>query len=109
MSKVVSERIETNTVPKGMLVNKSFAKLVKESPTGILKTYSIVNITRCCYKDIGLTIARNNPSSPSSQGLHNITVNVKESSKNTFVIQLIIDNSSQMVDALGGALKKQLK
>jgi len=43
-----------------------------------------------------------------SQGNYNIQVNVKESSKNTFVNQLIIDNSGKLVDALGGAIKKKL-
>ena len=61
-------------------------------------------------RSFGYHITGKNSAQPSySQGAYNITVNVKESSKNTFVNQLIIDNSSQMVDALGGALKKQLK
>lgn len=52
---------------------------------------------------------RNNAQPSYSQGAYTITVNVKESSKNTFVNQMIIDNSGQLVEALGGALKKQLK
>jgi hypothetical protein len=51
-------------------------------------------------------VGKNNAQPSYSQGAYNITVNVKESSKNTFVNQLIIDNSGQLVDALGGALKK---
>ncbi len=54
-------------------------------------------------------VSTNNAQPGFSQGAYNITVNVKESSKNTFVNQMIIDNSGQLVDALGGALKKQLK
>jgi hypothetical protein len=54
-------------------------------------------------------VGKNNAQPSYSQGAYNITVNVKESSKNTFVNQMIIDNSGQLVDALGGALKKQLK
>ncbi len=61
-------------------------------------------------RSFGYHITGKNSAQPSySQGAYNITVNVKESSKNTFVNQLIIDNSGQLVDALGGALKKQLK
>lgn len=44
-----------------------------------------------------------------SQGAYSIEVSVKESSKNTFVNQLIIDNSGKLVDALGDQLKKKLK
>lgn len=44
-----------------------------------------------------------------SQGAYTIEVKVKESSKNTFVNQLIIDNSNKLVDALGDQLKKKLK
>jgi hypothetical protein len=44
-----------------------------------------------------------------SQGAYTIQVKVKESSKNTFVNQLIIDNSNKLVDALGDQLKKKLK
>ncbi|RYY69447.1 MAG: hypothetical protein EOO13_09510 [Chitinophagaceae bacterium] len=61
-------------------------------------------------RSFGYHITGKNNAQPSySQGSYNITVNVKESSKNTFVNQMIIDNSGQLVDALGGALKKQLK
>jgi hypothetical protein len=40
-----------------------------------------------------------------SQGAYTINVKVKESSKNKFVNQLIIDNSGKMVDALGDKIK----
>lgn len=60
-------------------------------------------------RSFGYHISGANSAQPSySQGAYNITVNVKESSKNTFVNQLIIDNSGQLVEALGGALKKKL-
>lgn len=60
-------------------------------------------------RSFGYHITGKNNAQPSySQGAYNITVNVKESSKNTFVNQMIIDNSGQLVEALGGALKKQL-
>ncbi len=54
-------------------------------------------------------VSKNNAQPSYSQGAYNITVNVKESSKNTFVNQMIIDNSGKMVDALGDQLKKKLK
>lgn len=61
-------------------------------------------------RSYGYHIVGTNSAQPSySQGAYNILVNVKESSKNTFVNQMIIDNSSQLVDALGGAIKKQIK
>ena len=61
-------------------------------------------------RSFGYHITGKNNAQPSySQGAYNITVNVKESSKNSFVNQMIIDNSGQLVEALGGALKKQLK
>ncbi|MBA2746950.1 MAG: hypothetical protein H0U44_12055 [Flavisolibacter sp.] len=44
-----------------------------------------------------------------SQGAYNIEVKVKESSKNLFVNQLIIDNSGNFVDVLENQLKKKLK
>lgn len=53
--------------------------------------------------------ARNVAEPAYSQGAYTIEVNVKESSKNTFVNQLIIDNSGRLVDALGDQLKKKLK
>ncbi len=53
-------------------------------------------------------VGKNNAQPSYSQGAYNITVNVKESSKNTFVNQLIIDNSGKLVDALGDQLKKKL-
>ncbi len=60
-------------------------------------------------RSFGYHITGKNNAQPSySQGAYNIVVNVKESSKNSFVNQMIIDNSGQLVDALGGALKKQL-
>lgn len=61
-------------------------------------------------RSFGYHITGTNNAQPSySQGAYTITVNVKESSKNTFVNQMIIDNSGQLVEALGGALKKQLQ
>ncbi len=54
-------------------------------------------------------VSKNNAQPSYSQGAYNITVNVKESSKNTFVNQLIIDNSGKLVDALGDQLKKKLQ
>ena len=61
-------------------------------------------------RSFGYHITGKNNAQPSySQGAYTITVNVKESSKNTFVNQMIIDNSGQLVEALGGALKKQLQ
>lgn len=61
-------------------------------------------------RSFGYHVVSPNNAQPSfSQGAYNITVQVKESSKNTFVNQMIIDNSGQLVEALGGALKKQLK
>jgi hypothetical protein len=61
-------------------------------------------------RSFGYHITGKNNAQPSySQGAYSITVNVKESSKNSFVNQMIIDNSGQLVEALGGALKKQLK
>lgn len=54
-------------------------------------------------------VGKNNAQPSYSQGAYNITVNVKESSKNTFVNQMIIDNSGKLVDALGDQLKKKLK
>jgi len=61
-------------------------------------------------RSFGYHITGKNNAQPSySQGAYSITVNVKESSRNNFVNQMIIDNSGQLVDALGGALKKQLK
>ena len=61
-------------------------------------------------RSYGYHVVGANSAQPSySQGAYNITVNVKESSKNIFVNQMIIDNSGQLVDAIGGAIKKQLK
>ncbi|RYY47214.1 MAG: hypothetical protein EOO06_12925, partial [Chitinophagaceae bacterium] len=51
-------------------------------------------------RSFGYHITGKNNAQPSySQGAYNITVNVKESSKNSFVNQMIIDNSGQLVDA----------
>lgn len=44
-----------------------------------------------------------------SQGAYTIDVTVKESSKNKFVNQLIIDNSGNMLEALEDQLKKKIK
>lgn len=54
-------------------------------------------------------VDRNNAQPVYSQGAYSITVNVKESSKNKFVNQMIIDNSGKLVDALGGQLKKMAR
>ncbi len=51
-------------------------------------------------------VERNNAQPVYSQGAYSITVNVKESSKNKFVNQMIIDNSGKLVDALGDQIKK---
>lgn len=51
-------------------------------------------------------VDRNNAQPAYSQGAHNITVQVKENSKNKFVNQMLIDNSGKLVDALGGQIKK---
>jgi hypothetical protein len=61
-------------------------------------------------RSFGYHITGTNNAQPSySQGAYNITVDVKESSKNSFVNQMIIDNSGQLIDALGGAIKKRIK
>ena len=44
-----------------------------------------------------------------SQGAYNIMVKVKESSKNSFVNQIVIDNSGKLIDALGTQLKSKIK
>jgi hypothetical protein len=54
-------------------------------------------------------VDKNNAQPSYSQGAYNIMVNVKESSKNTFVNQMIIDNSGQLIDALGDQIKKKIK
>ena len=51
-------------------------------------------------------VDKNNAQPAYSQGTSSITVNVKESSKNKFVNQMIMENSGKLVDALGGQLKK---
>jgi hypothetical protein len=45
------------------------------------------------------------PSKSFSQGAYSIQVNVKESSKNSFVNTLLIDNSGQIINAAGNKLK----
>jgi hypothetical protein len=45
------------------------------------------------------------PAKSYSQGAYSIQVNVKESSKNSFVNTLLIDNSGQIIDAAGKKLK----
>jgi len=44
-----------------------------------------------------------------SQGAYSVDVKVKESSKNSFVNTLLIDNSGQMIDAAGKQLKDASK
>lgn len=57
-------------------------------------------------RSYGYHIPENNiPEISFSQGAYTINVKVKESSKNKFVNQLIIDNSGKMVDALGDKIK----
>lgn len=51
----------------------------------------------------------NNLEQSFSQGAYTINIKIKESSKNTFVNQLITDNSGKLIDALGGQIKKKLK
>jgi hypothetical protein len=46
------------------------------------------------------------PSKSFSQGAYTVQVNVKESSKNSFVNTLLIDNSGQIIDAAGKKLKE---
>lgn len=61
-------------------------------------------------RSYGYHIGDNNTAEVSySQGAYTIDVTVKESSKNKFVNQLIIDNSGKMVDALGDQIKNKLK
>jgi hypothetical protein len=45
------------------------------------------------------------PAKSFSQGAYTVQVNVKESSKNSFVNTLLIDNSGQIIDAAGKKLK----
>lgn len=47
-----------------------------------------------------------NPAKSYSQGAYSIQVNVKESSKNSFVNTLLIDNSGQILDAAGKKLNE---
>jgi hypothetical protein len=49
------------------------------------------------------------PAKSYSQGAYAIQVNVKESSKNGFVNTLLIDNSTQILDAAGKELKNKVK
>ncbi len=61
-------------------------------------------------RSFGYHITGQNLTEPAfSQGAYTINVKVKESSKNTFVNELVIDNSGKIVDALGDQLKKKLK
>jgi hypothetical protein len=61
-------------------------------------------------RSFGYHITGQNLTEPAfSQGAYTINVKVKESSKNTFVNELVIDNSGKIVDALGDQLKKRLK
>jgi hypothetical protein len=46
------------------------------------------------------------PARSFSQGAYSIQVNVKESSKNSFVNTLLIDNSGQIINAAGDKLKE---
>jgi hypothetical protein len=60
-------------------------------------------------RSYGYHIGENNtPAVSFSQGAYTIDVTVKESSKNKFVNQLIIDNSGKMVDALGDQIKSKI-
>lgn len=43
-----------------------------------------------------------------SQGMYNITVNINESSKDKFVTKLVVDNSSQIIDALRDKVLEQV-
>jgi len=61
-------------------------------------------------RSYGYQIKQKNLAEPAySQGAYTIDVNVKESSKNTFVNELLIDNSGTFIDELGGQIKKQFK
>jgi hypothetical protein len=43
-----------------------------------------------------------------SQGRYNITVNVRESSKNSFVNKIIMDNSNKIVESVSSEIKKKI-
>jgi hypothetical protein len=61
-------------------------------------------------RSFGYHIGENNTAEVSySQGAYTIDVNVKESSKNKFVNQLIIDNSGKAIEALGDQIKSKIK
>ena len=60
-------------------------------------------------RSYGYHIGDNNaPAVSFSQGAYTIDVTVKESSKNKFVNQLIIDNSGKMVDVIGDQIKNKI-
>jgi hypothetical protein len=44
-----------------------------------------------------------------SQGRYNITVNVRESSKNSFVNKIIMDNSNKIVESVSNEIKRKVK
>lgn len=61
-------------------------------------------------RSFGYHITGENNTEPSfSQGAYNIQINIKESSKNSFVNQLVIDNSGSLIDALGSKVKSKIK
>jgi hypothetical protein len=61
-------------------------------------------------RSYGYHITENNNAEVSfSQGAYTVEVNVKESSKNKFVNQLIIDNSGKALEALGDQIKSKIK
>ncbi|POY36626.1 hypothetical protein C3K47_09640 [Solitalea longa] len=75
-----------------------------------IKGQKLVGQSFIVPRSFGNHIVGNYTSEPSySQGAYNISIKVKESSKNSFVNQLVIDNSGKLVDALGDQMKKTLK
>ncbi len=61
-------------------------------------------------RSFGYYIAANGSAARSfSQGAYSIIAKVKESSKDKFITKVLVDNSSQLLDALGGKAKDVLK
>ncbi len=53
--------------------------------------------------------AENEATHSYSQGAYSIKVNVKESTKDKFVTKILVDNSSRIIDVLGGKAKDAVK
>lgn len=61
-------------------------------------------------RSFGYYLAANNvPQQCYSQGAYSVNVKVKETSKDKFVTKVLMDNSSQIIDMLGGKAKDALK